>query len=119
MLVNVLKENDPHTRLLCGQFFTVHLNILLPHSSILRIHIIDYPGDVGFDPLGLKPDDPKAFADIQTKEIQNGRLAMLGVAGMCAQELVNHRTIGETLNFYQQIYSGTNPYEGCGDSVIC
>jgi len=78
-----------------------------------------YPGDVGFDPLGLKPDDPKAFADIQTKEIQNGRLAMLGVAGMCAQELVNHRTIGETLNFYQQIYSGTNPYEGCGDSVIC
>merc|ERR1712166_416859 len=34
-----------------------------------------YPGDIGFDPLGLKPSDAKEFADIQTKELQNGRLA--------------------------------------------
>jgi len=52
-----------------------------------------YPGDVGFDPLGLKPDDAEAFAEIQTKELQNGRLAMLGVAGMIAQELVNGEEI--------------------------
>jgi len=56
-----------------------------------------YPGDIGFDPLGLKPTDPKEFADIQTKELQNGRLAMLAVAGMCAQELVNGQTIGGTI----------------------
>ena len=61
-----------------------------------------YPGDVGFDPLGLKPTDPAEFATMQTKELQNGRLAMLGVAGMCAQELVNHKTIAETLDFYQK-----------------
>ncbi len=47
-----------------------------------------YPGDVGFDPLNLKPTDADEFATMQTKELQNGRLAMLGAAGMIAQELV-------------------------------
>ena len=70
-----------------------------------------YPGDIGFDPLGLKPTDPTEFAEMQTKELQNGRLAMLGVAGMCAQELTNHKTIVDTFIFYQKFYSGVNPYE--------
>lgn len=52
-----------------------------------------FPGDIGFDPLNLKPDDPAAFAEISTKELQNGRLAMLGIAGMVAQELVNGKEI--------------------------
>ena len=78
-----------------------------------------YPGDLGFDPLGFKPTEPAAFANMQTRELQNGRLAMLGVAGMCAQELVNHRTIIETLEFYQKVYSGENPYALCGYETIC
>ena len=78
-----------------------------------------YPGDLGFDPLGFKPEDPVAFSNMQTRELQNGRLAMLGVAGMCAQELVNHRTIFETADFYNKIFNGINPYETCGDSIIC
>jgi len=69
-----------------------------------------YPGDLGFDPLGLKPTENYAFQRMQTKELSNGRLAMLGWAGMCAQELVNHKTIGDTLDFYQTVYSGGNPY---------
>jgi len=69
-----------------------------------------YPGDVGFDPLGLKPTDPAEFATMQTKELQNGRLAMLGVAGMCAQELVKHKTIMETIDFYQKYYGGAEEY---------
>lgn len=52
-----------------------------------------YPGDVGFDPLGLKPNDPDEFAELHTKELQNGRLAMLGAAGMIVQELVNGKEI--------------------------
>ena len=70
-----------------------------------------YPGDLGFDPLGLKPSDPEKFAQMQTKELQNGRLAMLGIAGMCSQELVNHKTIFATIDFYQKVYSGVNPYD--------
>jgi light-harvesting complex I chlorophyll a/b binding protein 1 len=50
-----------------------------------------------FDPLGLKPTDPDAFIDKQNKELNNGRLAMLGISGMIAQELVNGQKIVETL----------------------
>jgi len=46
------------------------------------------PGDLGFDPLGLKPKDASGFRTMQDKELNNGRLAMIAVAGMCAQELV-------------------------------
>jgi len=52
-----------------------------------------FPGDVGFDPLGLAPEDPEEFLTLHTKELQNGRLAMLGFAGMVAQELVNGKEI--------------------------
>jgi len=45
-------------------------------------------GDLGFDPLGLKPTDPAELKEMQTKELNNGRLAMLGAAGMLAQEFV-------------------------------
>jgi len=59
-----------------------------------------YPGDIGFDPLGLKPTDPAEFATMQTKELQNGRLAMLAAMGMIVQEQVSHETIGATLSSY-------------------
>ena len=53
------------------------------------------PGDLGFDPLGLKPEDPEEFELMQTKELQNGRLAMLAAAGFLAQELVDGKGIIE------------------------
>mmetsp|Transcript_11460 Transcript_11460/g.29362 ORF Transcript_11460/g.29362 Transcript_11460/m.29362 type:complete len:215 (+) Transcript_11460:56-700(+) len=46
------------------------------------------PGDLGFDPLGLKPSSPAELVEMQNKELNNGRLAMFGIAGMVAQELV-------------------------------
>jgi len=52
-----------------------------------------FPGDIGFDPLGLKPDDPEEFMIMSTKELQHGRLAMLAVAGFVAQELVDGKEI--------------------------
>jgi len=55
-----------------------------------------YPGDIGFG-SGFKPTDAKDFANLQTKELQNGRLAMLAAAGMCAQEQINGVGILENL----------------------
>ena len=52
------------------------------------------PGDIGFDPLGLKPTDPEEFRIMQTKELQNGRLAMIAAAGFLAQEAVTDQTWG-------------------------
>ena len=53
------------------------------------------PGNLGFDPLGLKPEDPEEFKIMQTKELQHGRLAMLAAAGFMAQELVDGKGIIE------------------------
>lgn len=50
-------------------------------------------GDLNFDPLKLKPTDPKALKTLTTKELQNGRLAMIGIAGIVAQELVTGQAI--------------------------
>jgi len=63
------------------------------NSSFQDLNDDYFPGDVGFDPLGLKPSDPEEFATLSTKELQNGRLAMLGAAGIIAQELVNGKEI--------------------------
>jgi hypothetical protein len=51
------------------------------------------PGNLGFDPLGLKPTDEKELVAMKTKELNNGRLAMIAAAGMIAQELVTGQKI--------------------------
>ena len=50
-------------------------------------------GDLGFDPLGLKPTDATELAEMQTKELNNGRLAMIAIAGMVVQEGVTGSTL--------------------------
>lgn len=58
----------------------------------------DYePGDIGFDPLGFKPSDPEELKVLQTKELNNGRLAMIAIAAFVAQELVEKTEIFEHL----------------------
>jgi len=52
-----------------------------------------YPGDLRFDPLNLKPKNAADFATMQTKELQNGRLAMIASIGMIVQEQVTHHTL--------------------------
>jgi len=47
------------------------------------------PGDMRFDPLGLKPTDPEARREMETKELNHGRLAMIAMAGMVVQEGVS------------------------------
>lgn len=54
----------------------------------------DYePGNFGFDPLGLMPKDEAGQMQMKTKELNNGRLAMLATIGVWAQELVDGKTI--------------------------
>jgi len=53
-----------------------------------------YPGDLGFDPLGLKPDDPAEFRLMQERELSHGRLGMLAAAGFMAQEAATGKTWG-------------------------
>jgi hypothetical protein len=51
------------------------------------------PGNYGFDPLGLKPTNPAELKEMQTKELNNGRLAMIAAAGMIAQELATGKKL--------------------------
>jgi hypothetical protein len=48
-----------------------------------------------FDPLGLKPEDPEELKEMQNKELNNGRLAMIAIAGMVAQELATGERLFE------------------------
>merc|ERR1712054_433757 len=82
--------------------FTIALVGWVPPPKIEKyfggeLNLDYYPGDIGFDPLGLKPTDPAEFLEMQTKELQNGRLAMLAFMGFLAQELVNEKTILDNL----------------------
>lgn len=70
-------------------------NVPLDKPGQLRETYI--PGDIGFDPLGLMPDTEKELMEMQTKELQNGRLAMIAAAGFLAQELVDGKGILEHL----------------------
>ncbi|KAJ1475285.1 chlorophyll a/b-binding-like protein [Baffinella frigidus] len=44
------------------------------------------PGDLGFDPLGLYKGSDKNKASLQLKELNNGRLAMMAIAGYAITE---------------------------------
>ena len=67
-----------------------------PHSTQVEMRTLrpNYlPGDLGFDPLGFKPKDEAGLMTMQTKELNNGRLAMLACAGIVAQELVTNQPL--------------------------
>jgi len=45
------------------------------------------PGDMGFDPLSLGPEDETEFRLVESLELYYGRWAMIGITGMVSQEL--------------------------------
>jgi hypothetical protein len=52
------------------------------------------PGQIGFDPLGIAPEDPAEFRVMQEKELAHARLAMIAAAGFLSQEAVSKATWG-------------------------
>jgi hypothetical protein len=65
-------------------------------GNVQRLKAEYIPGDLGFDPLGLKPTDPAEFRTMQEKELSHGRLAMIAAAGFLAQEAVTGTTWSQT-----------------------
>lgn len=74
-------------------------SVAVPRSSpLFGTYRQDYlPGDLKFDPLGLKPEDPEELKIMQTKELQHGRVAMIAASGFLAQELTNQQGIIENV----------------------
>jgi light-harvesting complex I chlorophyll a/b binding protein 1 len=80
----------------------IQILIAIAAVEVLGASIQKYsePGDLKFDPLGIKPEDEEEFAKIQLKEIKNGRLAMISFAGMVAQEAVTGQGVVDQLKSF-------------------
>mmetsp|Transcript_29748 Transcript_29748/g.70924 ORF Transcript_29748/g.70924 Transcript_29748/m.70924 type:complete len:240 (-) Transcript_29748:99-818(-) len=73
-----------------AESFRVGLGWAPPTSSgFYKLKDEYVPGDLGFDPLGLKPEDADALFEMQTKELNNGRLAMIAIAIFVGQEVAD------------------------------
>lgn len=61
-----------------------------------------FPGDLGFDPANQIPvyESKGGFDALRLKELKNGRLAMVGIAGMWVQEALTGQGV------FEQIASG-------------
>jgi len=61
-----------------------------------------FPGNLGFDPLGLYPKDAEGQLRMQTTEIKNGRLAMIAITAFAVQEAVSQLgVVDETPIFFK------------------
>lgn len=70
-------------------------------------------GGLGWDPLSLKPTDPEELRVMQTRELNNGRLAMFAIAGEIAQELATGK---ELFNLEDD---GLLNDANCTEGIIC
>ena len=61
--------------------------------------------DIKLNPFCLKPEDTKEIRTEQTKQIQQGCLAMLAAAGFLAQEALNGKGIIKHLQCKESRYS--------------
>jgi hypothetical protein len=69
------------------------------HEILIRQREGKAPGNYGTGYLGLKMDD-QSSAQLRALsiELSNGRLAMLGILGMWASEIVNGEVLAEVKN---------------------
>merc|ERR1719353_133803 len=75
-------------------------------TTFQRLRVGYTPGDLGFDPLGLKPEDPAEFRIMQEKELSHGRIGMIAAAGFMAQEAVTGQTWAAEDNIMSNLLLG-------------
>merc|ERR1712113_134236 len=74
-----------------------------------------FPGNLGFDPLGLYPKDEAGKQRMQLAEIKNGRLAMIAITAFAMQEFVSKLgVIDETPIFFKPISEVLFDYANSG-----
>lgn len=64
-----------------------------PTEGIFKLRPEYDAGDLDWDPLGLRPSNKDELLEMRNKELNNGRLAMIGVAGMVVQELLDEKPV--------------------------
>lgn len=75
-----------------------------------------FPGNLGFDPLGLYPIDEEGQDRMKLAEIKHGRTAMVGVLGYVLEEYKTHlAVVDETPFLFQPI---TETVEEVIESVV-
>ena len=76
-----------------SEFYRARTGWTDPEIEMRSLNDDYFPGDLGFDPLGMYPKDEAGKLAMQNKELNNGRLAMLACAGIVTQELITGQGI--------------------------
>lgn len=65
-----------------------------------------FPGNLGFDPLGMYPPDKEGQLRMQTTEIKNGRLAMIAITAFAFQEVISSTGVIDETPFFFKFLGG-------------
>jgi len=74
-----------------------------------------FPGNLGFDPLGVYPKNEADQKNMQLAEIKNGRLAMIAIFAFAIQEFVSKQgVVDETPFFFFPLMQTLKMYTNSG-----